>query len=197
MSVGSAGRWAASAELEFDASDATFHQRAGRLSEAIDVLRKLWTANEPVGYDGRYYRFPPLSIQPQPMHKRSIPIYLTGTAEPALKRVACLGDGRFTSSQSIDLLHKRKAHVDAVAREAGRDPAEIGMALQAAFHLDDDGDRARQDGAGSLPGYTSNQLLSDVSMFFGSPQTFACWPPMAYAPLPLGSCPTTSHAKAR
>jgi alkanesulfonate monooxygenase SsuD/methylene tetrahydromethanopterin reductase-like flavin-dependent oxidoreductase (luciferase family) len=62
MSVGSAGRWAASAELEFDASDATFQQRAGRLSEAIDVLRKLWTANEPVGYDGRYYRFPPLSI---------------------------------------------------------------------------------------------------------------------------------------
>jgi alkanesulfonate monooxygenase SsuD/methylene tetrahydromethanopterin reductase-like flavin-dependent oxidoreductase (luciferase family) len=107
------------------------------------------------------------------MHKRSISIYLTGTAEPALKRVARLGDGWFTSSQSIDLFRERKAHVDALAREVGRDPADISVALQAAFHLDDDGDRARQDGAASLPGYTSNQLLSDVSMFFGSPEEVA------------------------
>jgi alkanesulfonate monooxygenase SsuD/methylene tetrahydromethanopterin reductase-like flavin-dependent oxidoreductase (luciferase family) len=173
MSIGSAGRWAASAELEFDASDATFHQRAGRLSEAIDVLRKLWTSDEPVGHDGRYYHFEPLTIQPRPMHKRRIPIALTGTADASLKRVATLADGWFTSSQSVALFHERKAHVDALAREAGRDPAELGVALQAAFHLDDDGDRARQDGAASLPGYTSNQPLSDVSMFFGSPKEVA------------------------
>jgi alkanesulfonate monooxygenase SsuD/methylene tetrahydromethanopterin reductase-like flavin-dependent oxidoreductase (luciferase family) len=173
MSIGSAGRWAASAELEFDASDATFHQRAGRLAEAIDVMRQLWTADEPDGYDGRYYQFPPLSIQPQPMHKRRIPIYLAGTAEPALKRIARLADGWFTSSQSVALFQERKAVVDNLARGFGRDPAEIGVALQTAFHLDDDGDRARRDGAASLPGYTSSQPLSDVSMFFGSPAEVA------------------------
>ena len=173
MSIGSANRWAVSAELEFDASDATFHQRAGRLSEAIEVMRKLWTAVEPVGHEGRYYRFPPLTIQPRPMHNRQIPIYLTGTEEPAMRRVARRADGWFTSSPSVALFRERKAKLDAMAREFGRDPAQIGVALQAAFHLDDDGDRARQDGAASLPGYTSNQPLSEVSMFFGSPQEVA------------------------
>lgn len=173
MSIGSAGRWGASAELEFDASSATFHERAGRLTESVAILRKLWTANEPVAHEGRYYQFEPLSIQPQPMHKRAIPIYLTGTLEPALRRVARIGDGWFTSSQSVDLFRERRAEVDGYAREYGRDPGEIGVALQAAVHLDEDGDRARQDGAAGLPDYTSNQPLSDVSMFFGSPTEVA------------------------
>lgn len=173
MSIGSAGRWGASAELEFGASDATFKQRAGRLSESVGILRELWTATEPVGHEGRYYGFPPISIQPQPMHRRAIPIYLTGAMEPALRRVARIGDGWFTSSQSLELFRQRKDAVDAYAQEYGRDPADIGVALQAAVHLDEDGDRARHDGAAGLPGYASNQPLSEVSMFFGSPAEVA------------------------
>jgi alkanesulfonate monooxygenase SsuD/methylene tetrahydromethanopterin reductase-like flavin-dependent oxidoreductase (luciferase family) len=173
LSIGSSGRWAGSAELEFDASDATFHERAGRLSETVGILRDLWTATEPAGHEGRYYSYEPLAIQPQPMHRRAIPIYLAGTAEPALKRVARIGDGWFTSSPSVDLFRERKKMVDDFAAGYGRDPREIGVALQAAFHLDEDGDRARQEGAASLPGYTSNQPLSELSMFFGSPAEVA------------------------
>ncbi len=173
MSIGSAGRWGASAELEFDASDAVFNQRAGRLSECIEVMRRLWTAEEPFAFDGKYYHFQALAIQPRPMHKRAIPIYLTGVAEPAMRRVARLADGWFTTFKTLDEFTERKAVMDGLIRGYGRDPSEVDIALQVAFHLDEDGDRARERGAASIAGYTSNQPLSEISPFFGSPEEVA------------------------
>jgi alkanesulfonate monooxygenase SsuD/methylene tetrahydromethanopterin reductase-like flavin-dependent oxidoreductase (luciferase family) len=173
MSVGSAGRWAASAEVEFDASDAVFHQRAGRLGECIAIMRRLWTADEPFAYEGKYYKFRELSIQPRPMHKRSIPIFLAGIVEPAQRRIARIADGWLTSVRSIDGFMEQRDQIDAYARECGRDPSEISVALRVAFHLDDDGDRARAMGSASVQTSASNRSLSDVSPCFGSPEEVA------------------------
>jgi len=56
-----------------------------------------------------------------------IPIWIGATSAPALRRAGRLADGWFPQLQPGAGLEAAKATVDEAAREAGRDPASIGM----------------------------------------------------------------------
>src|ERR1041385_2595405 len=60
------------AEQEFEACGVPFNQRAGRLEEAIQLMRRLW-AEESVSFQGKYYRLNDIGIQPRPV--QTIPIW--------------------------------------------------------------------------------------------------------------------------
>jgi alkanesulfonate monooxygenase SsuD/methylene tetrahydromethanopterin reductase-like flavin-dependent oxidoreductase (luciferase family) len=78
------------AEREFEACGVPYHERPGRLNEAIEVMRPLWTENS-FAFQGKYFRFDELGIQPV---QRPIPIWIAASEnEQALRRVARLGDG--------------------------------------------------------------------------------------------------------
>jgi alkanesulfonate monooxygenase SsuD/methylene tetrahydromethanopterin reductase-like flavin-dependent oxidoreductase (luciferase family) len=71
------------AEYEFEACGVPFKQRAGRLEETIRVMRRLWT-EEKFSFEGKYYRFREIGIQPKPV-QRPIPIWIAaGDYENAL-----------------------------------------------------------------------------------------------------------------
>ena len=79
--------------VEYEALGMNFTNRARRFEEQIACLRRLWT--EPVfTYDGRYERVTAAGIKPLPV-QRPIPIWIGGSAEPALKRAAAMADGFF------------------------------------------------------------------------------------------------------
>lgn len=71
-------------------------QRAGRLSETSDIMRKLWTADK-VDFNGRYFQIHSVSLYPKPVQAGGIPIffathYRTGS-EAQYLRAATYGDG--------------------------------------------------------------------------------------------------------
>jgi len=78
---------------EFAALDAADFAKRGRVTdEYITIWKKLWTGDA-VSYEGDFYRFQELYCQPPPVQKPHPPIWIGGHSNPALRRVARLGDG--------------------------------------------------------------------------------------------------------
>lgn len=155
---------------EFEACGVPFTQRAGRLEESIRVMRRLWT-EESFSFKGRYYRFPEIGIQPQPI-QRPIPIWIAaGDNENALKRVARLGDGWFTVAHTLEEFVARRKKIDLFARESGREMRDIPSALFATFHLHPDSRKAEEEGWSLAESYyrQPRSALRHLSPFFGSP----------------------------
>jgi alkanesulfonate monooxygenase SsuD/methylene tetrahydromethanopterin reductase-like flavin-dependent oxidoreductase (luciferase family) len=80
-------------EEEFRALHAADFKRRGAVTdEYVDIFRKLWTGR-PVSHNGQFYSFDEVLCQPRPIQNPGPPIWIGGHSNPALRRVARLGDG--------------------------------------------------------------------------------------------------------
>jgi probable F420-dependent oxidoreductase len=105
--------------VEFEALDANFRNKNRRIEEQIAVMRKLWT--EPVvDFTGRWHRIDRAGLNPMPV-QRPIPVWMGGTADDALRRIARLGDGWFTQVQPNDNGRAAFERFRGYVRDAGRD----------------------------------------------------------------------------
>ncbi len=111
--------------VEYEALNEDFHTRGARSEEQIAVLRALWT--QPViTLDGRWHHINEAGINPLPV-QRPIPIWLGGEAEAVLKRIGRMGDGWFPQPPPDDHMRGMIERLRTYAREAGRNPAAIGI----------------------------------------------------------------------
>lgn len=157
------------AEREFAACGVPFHEKAGRLNESIRLIRRLWT-EEPFSFEGKYYRFDEIAIEPKPV-QNSIPIWLAaGENENALRRVARLGDGWFTVAHTAEEFSERRRKIDGYAKEYGRRGEAIPSALFATFYLGSGAERAREEGWSLAEKYfrQPRAKLSHLAPFFGT-----------------------------
>jgi probable F420-dependent oxidoreductase len=127
-------------EEEFALMGVPYKERGSRMNEAIEVVRALWTGDD-VSYDGRFYKFTHLTIDPKPVQTPHPPIWIGGGTQPSekvygqtvtnidpvLKRVARYADTWVPHSSSTPgMVRGDWAKVQGFAREFGRDPAKIG-----------------------------------------------------------------------
>jgi alkanesulfonate monooxygenase len=127
-------------EAEFALMGVPHKERGPRTNEAIEVVKALW-AGDHVTYEGRYYRFEDLTIDPKPAQTPHPPIWIGGGTQPSekvyaqtvtnidpvLRRIAKYADTWVPhSSATPDMVKGDWAKVQRFAREAGRDPARIG-----------------------------------------------------------------------
>ncbi|MBM4419243.1 MAG: LLM class F420-dependent oxidoreductase [Chloroflexi bacterium] len=80
-------------EVEYEALGMDFRNRGRRFAEQIDLLRALFT-KEIVTFEGRFHRVTAAGLNPMPL-QQPIPIWIGGSAEPALQRAAEIADGFF------------------------------------------------------------------------------------------------------
>ncbi len=110
-------------QAEYAAVGADFTTRGRRVEEQIEVLRRLWS--EPyVTFKGRWHTLDGVGLNRTP--SATIPIWLGGEHERALRRAARLADG-FVS------LHDPVRDVPRVMqylRESGRDAAKFGVTVR-------------------------------------------------------------------
>ena len=112
-------------QVEYEALGSSFHNRGKRSEEQIDLMRQLWT-REVVDFTGRWHQVSHAGVNPLPV-QRPIPVWLGGRAEDVIKRVARIGDGWFPNFAPDDEARGIIARLHDYAREAGRDPASIGI----------------------------------------------------------------------
>jgi probable F420-dependent oxidoreductase len=112
-------------EVEYEALGSDFHSRGVRSEEQIKLLRSLWT-QDTVTFTGRWHTVNAAGINPLPV-QRPIPIFLGGSADQVVKRVATLADGWFLNGGPTPENQEAIKRMRQLAREAGRDPARIGV----------------------------------------------------------------------
>jgi len=131
---------------EFEAMGETFTNRGRRIEEQIALLRQLWT--EPLAdFEGEWHRVVDAGINPLPV-QRPIPIWIGGSAEVVIRRVGRMADGWLPQFPSLDPVLSRTGAqprrgeepeallelMRGYAREAGRDPAAIGIEGRSSVH---------------------------------------------------------------
>lgn len=111
--------------VEYEGLGEDFATRGARSEEQMRLLRALWT-NRSIDFDGRWDQIVQAGINPMPV-QQPIPIWIGGYAEATLRRVARLGDGWFPWRPPDDTMAAALERLWRYTREAGRDPAEIGL----------------------------------------------------------------------
>ncbi|HEX6197210.1 MAG TPA: LLM class flavin-dependent oxidoreductase [Jiangellaceae bacterium] len=96
-----------------------------QLAEAIDVIRRLWSGERGLRYEGDYYHLRGVHSGPLPAH--DIGIWVGAYGPKALRMTGRLADGWVPSirGDQLDKLAEMNDRVDAGAAEAGRNPASI------------------------------------------------------------------------
>ena len=116
-----------------------FAERGKVTDEYLRVFRELWN-NENPAFDGTYTHFSDIVFEPRPVQRPSIPIWIGGEGERALRRVVELGDGWMPIGANpqfpLYTLERYKAGVERLVRKcdaAGRDPASVTRAYFAVW----------------------------------------------------------------
>ena len=105
-----------------------FGRRWSQVREAVQVMKALWAEDE-AEFHGRYYDFPPVKMYPKPVQKPHPPVLLGGTAANVFRRIVAWGDGWLPTRITPPEVEKGRATIDALAAEAGRDPASISITV--------------------------------------------------------------------
>jgi probable F420-dependent oxidoreductase len=111
--------------VEYEALGQDFSNRGKRVAEQVDLLRRLWT--EPsLSFHGSYHTVTGAGLAPLPV-QRPIPVWFGAQSAPAYRRAGQLADGWFPQVAPGPQLDEARAAVEKAARDAGRDPATLGM----------------------------------------------------------------------
>ncbi|MFC4114417.1 LLM class flavin-dependent oxidoreductase [Nonomuraea zeae] len=158
-------------EAQFAAVGVDFRRRISRLEESIEAMRRLWSAEE-VSFTGRHFDFRDVRLAPAPARPGGPPIWLAGSGEPALRRVARLADGWLPYPPSV---HEYARDLAVVRQETVR---PLTPALYATLCLDEDSERARERLRTSIERYYNAPLEAVETiqaMFAGTPYEAAGW----------------------
>ncbi|MAM81675.1 MAG: LLM class F420-dependent oxidoreductase [Gammaproteobacteria bacterium] len=116
-------------ESEYQALGEDFNTRGRRFAEGIQLMRSCWR-DEHINFAGRYYHLDEIAMEPKPPQRAEIPIWIGGTKEPQLKRVAALGDGWMAMTAPGDPpLKENLARMRELLVAEGRDPATFPMQM--------------------------------------------------------------------
>ncbi len=162
-------------ERQFDGCGVPYHEKAGRLSESIEIMRRLW-AEKTLSFEGRYYRFEKMVVLPKPVQRRGIPLWIAaGKDDRALKRAALLGDGWFSNAGTLERFKACREKIRAYASEAGRDDGTFPVTLYCTLNLRADGARAKEEGWAWMENFfgAPRSELTRHFTLFGAPEECA------------------------
>jgi len=111
---------------EYGSLGQDFATRGRRCTEQMQLLKRLWTESE-LTFEGEFDRVSQNGIDPLPI-QRPIPMWIGGASVPGpavLERIGRHADGWFAIC-APEQYSEIRAQIDAIARQAGREPSEIG-----------------------------------------------------------------------
>jgi probable F420-dependent oxidoreductase len=159
---------------EYEVLGVNRKQRGKIADDHLRAMKTIWTTH-PSSYEGRFVKFQDAAICPKPMQRPHPPLWVGGWTEAAMQRTAALGDGWLPAWLLPEDIGKRFREVKNMAEQQGRDPEKIHLGIEVYGCIDEDADKARRDGFGTLAigqstfeRFMSVEQLAEVSLI-GSP----------------------------
>ena len=113
-----------------------FADRGAVTDEQLQIFKALWTEERPT-FDGRFYKFPEISVTPLPAQRPHPPILVGGNSKPALRRTVQYGDQWHALMLLPSEMAEHKARLQQMAAEAGRTD-DIPASILLAAHITKD-----------------------------------------------------------
>lgn len=140
---------------EFEALRIPYRERGRRMNEMLEAITALW-AGDHVTYEGRFYRFRDLTIEPKPVQRPHPPIWIGGgtqpseriygqevpSIEPVLRRIAKYATTWVPhSSATAEMVADDWAAIQGYMAELGRPPDELSKVYSNFVHVLRPGER--------------------------------------------------------
>jgi alkanesulfonate monooxygenase SsuD/methylene tetrahydromethanopterin reductase-like flavin-dependent oxidoreductase (luciferase family) len=115
---------------EFAGFCVPMEEAGARFDEALDVIVKAWTAEEPFSHHGNYWHFENIVVEPPTAQKPHPPIWMGAGGERSVRRVAQHGYnlllGQYASPEDVgQSIAVYKAAIEASGRRF--DPMQVGV----------------------------------------------------------------------
>jgi len=114
---------------EYDATNADATKRGKRADEFLQVLKEIWE-HDPAEFSGKYFQLSKSYIDPKPVQKPHIPMYLAAFSPPAMKRVATYTDGWHPVGMPSPAIGHMWESIKTMAKEEGRDPSKLKLSVR-------------------------------------------------------------------
>jgi probable F420-dependent oxidoreductase len=159
--------------------DEAFAPRIEKLEESVQVIRGLWTSEEPFSFHGKHVELKDAPFWPKPVQRPSPPIWLGGTSQRVRRLVAGHGDGWSPAMPhggvGATAYAEGLAEIRQLAEEGGRDPRGItaGLLLTLAIGRTRDEGAERASVLRRRPDYASqslDELAAAGSVIYGDPE---------------------------
>lgn len=147
FSLGAA--WAAREFTAYGLPFPPLSERYGRLDEALQVVKMLWTEPRST-FDGRWYRLQSAPCEPKPLQRPHPPITIGGAGRGSLKIAAKHAD-RLNIIGSPDECARRIAALEELCKEVGRDFDEIEISVHPTLVVADAPQEARAKARAMAP----------------------------------------------
>jgi alkanesulfonate monooxygenase SsuD/methylene tetrahydromethanopterin reductase-like flavin-dependent oxidoreductase (luciferase family) len=140
---------------DYEACGISFDERWSRFDEALQVLTLLLDTQsaDAKDYDGKYYRFKNILLEPRPLQSPHVPIHIASWgSDIGLRRVARYGDGWMASAYNItpDRFKEKWKLILSYRKELGKDTEYFENSIMTMFgYIDEDEERV-------------NKMLNDV-----------------------------------
>jgi probable F420-dependent oxidoreductase len=135
--------------IEFQLCGVPVEERGARLSEGIRVLKALWSG-QPVAFDGEFYGFPEVAIEPSPARAGGPPVWCGARADVALRRAGQLADGWISYVVTPERYRRSLETIAKAAHDAGRALDHFGTGHLLFMRLDKDRESALEFAANFL-----------------------------------------------
>jgi len=120
-----------------------YAERAERLVEAVQIIKRLW-AGETVNFDGKYYKVKNAKLYDRP--KEPIPIYIAAWGPKSMGLAGEYGDGLISDAKTV-LDPEKRALWAAGAKKAGKDSTKMPILAELFVHVGTEKDPELQTAA--------------------------------------------------
>ena len=144
-------------------------ERAGRFEESLHIMRRLWNEDH-VSYEGRYYRFSDVTINPKPV-QRPLPVWIGGDTDGALQRAARLGAPWIAAPwMPAPVLEERAAFYRQALARCGTAEAVSEFPIRRDVYVAADPETARRHAEAYVPSYRGFTAEAKTALLIGTPQ---------------------------
>jgi alkanesulfonate monooxygenase SsuD/methylene tetrahydromethanopterin reductase-like flavin-dependent oxidoreductase (luciferase family) len=166
-----------STQAEFAACGVDFGRRIGIFEEGVTLMRRLWT-EQSVTFAGRHFRLDNIRLGLRPYQASGIPIWLAGSVDNALRRVARLGDGWFPNPPSPQVFRQQWQQLLTFGRDLGKEMQQVHRAIYTTLNINNNVSQAEQEMRAFIEGYYHtpfDAMRRLQSICFGTPDTCVTW----------------------
>ncbi len=124
-------------DKEFEACGVPLAERGDRTDEYVRIVRRLWT-EDVVTFNGRFYRFHDIRLEPKPVQRPHPPIWIAGGStggernpkiNRVLQRIAKYGNGWISRDDvDVETLEQDWRSLQSFLKECGRSKSELTFA---------------------------------------------------------------------